>query len=278
MGATRVFALLGDPVVHSLSPAMHNAAFAATAFDAVYVARRCSTDEVATHMRALVEAGGGGNVTVPHKATAFAALDLAGRAARATGACNTFWSEDGALAGDNTDVDGFAEALRELGAAGDGPAVVIGAGGAARAAVHVLADHGATVRVHGRTAARAQGLVADALAADGARDVKYIPDPLALDAVGLVVNATPLGLSPSDPAPIDLARCAGVTAVLDMTYADRPSALAVSARERSIPYRDGRTMLLGQAAAAFRRWTGIDPPREAMRRVVFADRSADFGR
>ncbi|HYE89865.1 MAG TPA: hypothetical protein VEA38_02545, partial [Terriglobales bacterium] len=104
------FALLGDPVEHSLSPRIHNAAFQSLGLDARYTAIRCAADGVPTHMRTLA----GGNVTVPHKRVAAAAVDDARSAVRRTGACNTFWVEDGTLIGDNTDVIGFERALRGL--------------------------------------------------------------------------------------------------------------------------------------------------------------------
>jgi len=102
--STRVFALLGNPVSHSRSPLLHNAAFAAAGLDAVYVALRCAPDDVRGLLRGLAMAGGGGNVTVPHKAAAALALDWAEAEVALTGACNTFWLVDGQVCGANTDV------------------------------------------------------------------------------------------------------------------------------------------------------------------------------
>lgn len=273
---TRVFALLGSPVAHSLSPALHNAALRALGLDAVYVALGCESEHVEGLMRGLAGAGGGGNVTLPHKQVAFAALDRASVAARATGACNTFWSEDAALCGDNTDVAGFGAAVRALlagGAArgeakaaarqdppGDlGRALVLGAGGAARAAAAWLADVAGEVAVEGRTPERVGALV-DGLGAPNVRAASG-------GAAGwdLVVNATPLGLDPRDPAPLDASRVARAGAILDMTYAGSPNALERAARAAGVPYADGREMLLRQAAEAFRRWWDRDPPLDAMR-------------
>ena len=115
-GGTRVFALLGRPVAHSLSPRMHNAAFAAMGLDAVYVALDCGAESVASLIHALAGNGGGGNVTVPHKAAAACAVTrMHGVPAEA---CNTFWGEDDTVLGANTDVDGVLGALEALGAEG----------------------------------------------------------------------------------------------------------------------------------------------------------------
>ena len=113
-GSTRVFAILGDPVAHSLSPAMQNAAFRVSGLKAVYVPLRCAADDLPGLLRALSRAGGGGNVTVPHKEAAARAVDRCEPAADRLGACNTFWGEDGACVGDNTDVAGVLAALDDL--------------------------------------------------------------------------------------------------------------------------------------------------------------------
>jgi len=131
---TRVFALLGDPVAHSSSPVIQNAALEDLELDGVYVALRAvSPDEMAAFMRGLARAGGGGNVTLPHKEKAATVLDVPSQDVRRTGACNTFWSQDGKIHGDNTDVQGFARALEAF--LGEPPggyrALVLGAGGSA---------------------------------------------------------------------------------------------------------------------------------------------------
>ena len=142
---TRVLGLLGDPVSHSRSPLIQNAAIRALGLDGVYVALRCGARELPGLLRGLAHAGGGGNVTIPHKEAAYEAVDRCTDAAEATGACNTFWLADGEVWGDNTDVAGFSAALRLLlgRSISGGRALVIGAGGGARAVVHTLASHGA---------------------------------------------------------------------------------------------------------------------------------------
>jgi shikimate dehydrogenase len=159
--ATRLVALLGDPVSHSLSPRFQNAAFRAAGVDGVYLALRCDAAIVAPLLRGIAAAGGAGNVTIPHKAAAAAALDRPATAVQRTGACNTFWYEDGRVCGDNTDVAGIGRALQELagGEAAGARVLLIGAGGAASAALCALRDAGADeVVVLNRTADRAAAL------------------------------------------------------------------------------------------------------------------------
>ena len=152
---TRVFALLGDPVEDSLSPQLQNRAYGETGADGVYVALRASAEDLPGMIRSLCQAGGGGNVTLPHKEKAVTVLDRSAPAVRRTGACNTFWLEEGQIHGDNTDVAGFSRALRLLlGGPPEGMSVLLlGAGGAARAALVGLLDDGAASvrpsRTHG---------------------------------------------------------------------------------------------------------------------------------
>ena len=158
---TRVLTLLGDPVSHSLSPIIQNAACAAAGVDGVYVAMRCDRERLPALMESIAEGGGGGNVTLPHKERAAAVVKLPSEAVRRTGACNTFWSEGGKIRGDNTDVEGFRRALeRFLGRPPrDHRVLVLGAGGAARAVLLALLDEGVKdVTLHNRTVERARAV------------------------------------------------------------------------------------------------------------------------
>ena len=152
-GTTRVFAILGNPVAHSLSPTMYNAAFRVLGLPAVYVPFPCPADEVPTLIRAIGKAGGGGNVTVPHKEIAARAVDVRQDLVDEVDACNTFWSDNGCTVGDNTDVAGVLEALRELEAPST-PWLIAGTGGAARAAVMAAKSQGVRVAVTSREASR----------------------------------------------------------------------------------------------------------------------------
>jgi len=266
----RLFAVLGDPVAHSLSPTIQNAAFRAAGLDGVYVALRCTAETLPGVMRGIALAGGGGNVTVPHKEAARRVLDRAAAAAVRTGACNTFWSEAGVLCGDNTDVAGFRAAARELMPTMAGARVLLlGAGGAARAALAALEEEGgAAVTVLARTPSRAAELRerfgGSRLTVRTATD----PEDVRGQDFDLVVNATPLGLRPGDPLPLDLTTLRSVGAVLDMVYGAEPTPWVASARALGIPAVDGIPMLIAQGAAAFERWWGLPAPVAAMRAAL----------
>ena len=152
-GSTRVFAILGDPVAHSLSPLMHNAAFTALGLRAVYVPFQCSTADLPSLIQALARSGAGGNVTVPHKEIAARTVDICTPLAELVGACNTFWGENGGSAGDNTDVHGVLEALREV-QAPHAPWLIAGTGGGARAAVIAARESGVAVAISSRDPSR----------------------------------------------------------------------------------------------------------------------------
>lgn len=258
-GRTRLFVLLGDPVAHSLSPAMHSAAFHAMGVDATYVGVPCRGDDVAPLMRALARAGGGGNVTVPHKQVAFQALDrpLESRLP----ACNTFWGDEtGELLGANTDVEGIRCALAELGVV-SGDWWVLGTGGSARAVIEAARLAGARIAISSRDPARAEQLLSDA----AALGVQAAPR----DRCRVVVNTTPLGLRNDDPLPLDPEQIPAESVALDLVYAPGGTAWTSALAARSVPVRDGRTVLVAQGAAAFRHWfPGQDPPVELMRAVV----------
>ncbi|MED5199702.1 MAG: shikimate dehydrogenase, partial [Gemmatimonadota bacterium] len=158
---TRVFTILGNPVEHSLSPVIQNAAFQEARVDGVYVALRCDAEQMVGFMSGLGRSGGAGNVTLPHKEKAASVLDKPLEAVRRTGACNTFWGESGKLCGDNTDVEGFRRAQRRfLGGAATGHRVLLlGAGGAARAAlVSLIDDEAQDVLILNRTVERARAV------------------------------------------------------------------------------------------------------------------------
>jgi len=269
---TRLIALLGDPVSHSLSPAIQNAAMRAARVDGVYVALRCSAEEVGPLLRALAHAGGAGNVTVPHKEAAARAVDRRTEAAEATGACNCFWQDGGEVWGDNTDVEGVAAAIRALlGRSVTGARVLVaGAGGGARAVVHSLVRHGAEeVVVVNRTHRRAVELARRFATERTPVRVVGSAREVGGGTFDLAVNATSLGLREGDALPLDPATLPPADAALDLVYSRAGETPWVRAmRERGVPAADGREMLLMQGAAAFRRWWGVDAPLEAMRAAL----------
>lgn len=267
---TRLLALLGDPVDHSRSPGLQNAAIRAAGLDAVYVALRCSPDRFEGLLMGITGAGGAGNVTIPHKERAARVIEVPTRAVERTGACNTFWVDGGRIHGDNTDVSGFAAAARVLiGPPAGARVLVLGAGGAARAVVLALMDARAdAIHVLNRSEERARVLAQDL--DPGQRRVAVVDDPAALRREGydLVVNATPAGLHPDDAAPLGLGRIARIGAALDLVCRPGGTGWVRDARARGIPAADGAEMLLYQGADAFRRWFDRDPDLDAMRRAL----------
>lgn len=264
---TRLVALLGDPVEHSLSPVFQNAAIQAAGLDAVYLRLRCDSAHLDGLLTGIGRAGGAGNITLPHKTRAATLLDSATEAVQRTGACNTFWAEDGRIHGDNTDVEGFARAARGLiGSPAGARVLVLGAGGAARAVVLALMQERAdAVHLLNRTPARARA-VADTLDPRGRRvAVLGGVDAVEREGYDLIVNATSLGLDPADPLPLDLDRPVRVGAVLDLAYRGRGTAWVADARDRGIPAMDGLEMLVQQGAASFRRWFDREPDINVMR-------------
>lgn len=261
-GATRVFAILGNPVAHSLSPAMHNAAFKALGIPAVYVPMPCSHDDVPPLIQVLTRSGGGGNVTVPHKETAARAVEVCRELVEITDACNTFWGENGGSVGDNTDVHGVLEALREL-EAPKAPWLIAGTGGAARAAVMAAWESGVGVAVTSRDVRR-RGEFETWISSRGVE--------LASPAdCGVLINATPLGLKTGDPLPLGIDVAPRAEVALDMIYAAGETAWVRSIRPRVRRAGDGRAMLVAQGAAAFERWfPGKPAPVEVMRAAVNA--------
>lgn len=261
-GSTRVFAVLGDPVAHSLSPAMQNAAFRVLGLRAVFVALRASQEDLPGLMHALSRAGGGGNITIPHKEAAAQAVDRRLPTVERLGACNAFWGEDGATVGDNTDVPGLLAALDDLEAPA-GAWLIVGTGGAARAAVGAARERGAGVAVTSRSADRRRRFEewADG---QGVRTVEA-------DSCATVINTTPLGLTRSDPMPL-AAPPPGAKVALDMVYARGETPWTQAMRAAGLRAADGRAMLVAQGAAALERWfPGVRAPVEVMRAAVDAE-------
>ena len=253
----------GWPVAHSRSPAMHNAALAAVGLtDWRYLKLPLPSARFAETVRALPAAGFRGiNVTIPHKEAALAVADEATATAAAVGAANTLtFLPSGAIHADNTDVPGLLEAL-PVDPAGLS-ALVLGAGGSARAAVYALRSAGADVMVWNRTRERAERLVDDL----GGRVVDR-PEPAAV-----LVNCTSVGLRETDRTfkslPIQADTLGVGSYVADMVYRPGGTALIVEAERRGAAVVTGLEILVAQGAASFERWTGMTAPRKAMRGAV----------
>jgi shikimate dehydrogenase len=249
---------------------MQNAAIEAHRLDAVYVALRSPDELVAALMRSVAEAGGGGNVTVPHKRVAARSLDNSSESVLATGACNVFWwQDDRGLCGDNTDVSGFitaADTLLEASLAGS-RVLLLGAGGAARAVAYACLSCGAErVDLANRTPDKAEALYRD-LGEPAEITLLRKADGFPSAPYDLVVNATALGLDRSDPLPID-PTSVGAAAVMDLVYGAADTRFVRAAREAGLRAEDGRRMLVEQAAESFRRWFDLEPPRNRMYEAV----------
>jgi shikimate dehydrogenase len=237
--------------------------------DGVYVALRTGAEELVGFVRGLARSGGGGNITLPHKEKAATVLDVPSVAVKRTGACNTFWEEDGKIHGDNTDVEGFARALEEfLGGEPKGlRALVLGAGGAARACLVALIDGGIQeIQLLNRTRDRAR-VVARRIGGERVRVLDDQKDTVD-ESFDLVVNTTRLGLDPEDPLPLDLRALGRAGAVVDMVYGVQPTPLVRLAREMGIRAADGAEMLVQQGAVSFEHWWGVKPHLEVMRAAL----------
>jgi shikimate dehydrogenase len=256
--------VLGWPVSHSRSPAMHNAALRAVGLTGWrYQLLPIPPELFAKTVKALPQAGfRGANVTIPHKERALELADEATARARAIGAANTLVFDDrGAIRADNTDAPGLIDALP---CTPEGTtALVLGAGGSARAAVWALVDAGAReVRVWNRTAERARRLCRElgCSAVDTAQpaDLLVHCTPAGLDGRGSVFKELPLAADE-----VSRYRC-----VVDLVYTETETPLVRSARARSIPVVDGLELLVRQGALSFEQFTGIPAPRSVMRAAV----------
>jgi shikimate dehydrogenase len=263
-GATRVAGVIGDPVRHSLSPALHNAAYGALGLDWVYVAFEVPAGSGAAALDAARALGLVGlSVTMPHKHDAAQRCDeLTDRARRLASVNTVTVSERGTLHGDSTDGEGFVRSLREAGHDVDGARVLlIGAGGAARAVGLALADAGAKVEVTARrsdAAVEAARLWSGDVVAWDARDD-------AAAAATIVVNATSIGMEGDPSLPIAAAVVRAGTVYADLVYHPHVTPLLAAARSAGAPVVGGLGMLVFQAALQVERWTGQAAPVAAMR-------------
>ncbi len=268
---TRLFAVIGHPVAHSLSPAMHTAAFRALGLDAVYAAIDTPPRALSPILRALVLAGVEGlNVTVPLKEAVLPLLDRVDPAARAIGAVNTIVIRHRRMTGYNTDGEGFLRALRELGwRPGPVRAVILGAGGAARAVAWALAGaRGSRLTIANRDAARARQLAAWlARHRRGVRAAGVGLRDISLNGADLLVNATTVGMRAGDPSLVPAAALRRGMLVYDLVY-HRDTALLRAARQRGCVAAGGCSMLLYQGAASLERWLRRPAPVAAMRRAL----------
>lgn len=272
-GKAMVAGLMGWPVSHSRSPRLHGFWIDKHKLDAAYIPMAVKPEDFPLALKALPKLGFRGcNLTLPHKETALALLDRIDPAARRIGAVNTVVvAEDGTLSGRNTDVIGFVENLKAAAPTFDfraGPALVLGAGGGARAVVAGLIDQGApAVHVVNRDIARAERL---------AKELGSAVRPAGWERVGtllaeanILVNTTSLGMTGAPPLAIDLAPLKAGAVVNDIVYTPLETPLLKAARARGHLGVDGLGMLLYQGVAGFEAWFGVRPEvTEELRRWV----------
>lgn len=276
-GKTKVCAIIGDPVEHTMSPVMHNAAFREMELDFIYVAFRVRPDELTKAVDGMRALGIRGiNVTIPHKVNVIPLLDRLDPSAEKTGAVNTIVNDEGILTGFNTDGYGFLQALFGKGIDPEGKNIaVLGAGGAARAAVFTLADKKANIVILNRASGMDR---AKKLAALVTETAKYKIDVMVLDNGNLadvlkksdiLVNTTSVGMSPDNEkslVPAELLK--PKLTVFDIVYNPVNTRLLRDAAAAGAETINGVDMLVWQGARAFEIWTGKKPPVELMKKEV----------
>jgi shikimate dehydrogenase len=276
---TRVVGLIGDPVEHSVSPAMHNAAFARMGLDSVYLPFRVSKERLGEAVGGVRGFGFRGiNVTIPHKVAVMPFLDEIEAMAEKIGAVNTIENNNGKLTGCNTDAGGFLLALKQAGfEPGGKKAVVLGAGGASRAISFALAGSGAGLTILNRREELdwAEALAGSLTKAAGkqAAALELNDENLkkALEGADLLVNATSVGMHPdSDKTPLDKKLLRRGLIVFDAVYNPLQTRLMREAAEAGAKTISGLDMLIGQGALAFELWTGMKPPVAEMKKAALA--------
>src|SRR5829696_2791812 len=270
-------AVLGHPVSHSRSPAMQTAALGALGLGGewTYEAIDIEPGEFAERAGKLPGRGFVGvNVTIPHKQAALELADDASEAAERIGAANTLSFRDGGIRADNTDATGLLAALP--GPVEGRKALVLGAGGSARAAVWALAGRGAPVSVWNRTPERADELVRDLAAAGARTPAEGLLRPVSVEQIAgngyeLIINCTAVGMRDEDPfdqLPLDPERFDGDVVLVDLVYAGSEGRLVQEARRRGATAVEGLEVLVRQGGDSLRIWTGMDPPLDVMRKAA----------
>lgn len=264
----------GHPISHSRSPLIHRYWLAELGLDGSYDAINVAPEDFADFISHMAREGWiGGNVTIPHKEHAFRLAARRDAAAEAIGAVNTLWRENGEVVGGNTDAYGFAANL-DAGAPGWSDAetaIVLGAGGAARAIVFALLAAGiADIRIVNRTRERAAALAQLFVSGVGANSWSELPG--LLPSCHLLVNTTSLGMTGQAPLEVDITRLPAGAVVADIVYAPLETGLLAAARSRGLVAVDGLGMLLHQAVPGFERWFGRRPQVTAgLRAHIVAD-------
>ena len=273
-GNTQICGLIGHPVSHSLSPAMHNAAFRSLGLDYLYLPFPVTSELLA---QAIEGVRGlqwrGANITIPHKTAVMPYLDRIDPLAQQIGAVNTVVNDHGCLTGYNTDADGFWQALREVGIQPVGKrAVLIGAGGAAKAVAFILAQQGVTLHILNRTQPRAITLAHSLTQTFGQNitvaELTHENLANALATSELLIQSTSVGMHEGEPRLIPPQLLRHDLAVCDLIYRNQGTPLLRDALAIGATVMDGVGMLVWQGALAFERWTGLTAPVTLMRSEV----------
>lgn len=270
-GHARIAGIIGWPVSHSRSPRLHGHWLEKHGIDGAYIPLPIPPEHFRDAVRGLMHAGfAGANVTIPHKAAAFAVCDVVDETARRAGAVNTLTFTNGTITGTNTDGWGFLANLRAHTVNPHaGPALILGAGGGARAIAAALLAEGVAVTVSNRTASRAEQLVHDL---PGLRIVPWHQRSEAVADHALVINTTALGMENKESLTLDLSRAAPGTAIADIVYVPLETPLLRDAKAHGLTPVEGLGMLLYQGIPGFHRWFGVEPTVDgALRRFVAAD-------
>jgi shikimate dehydrogenase len=291
LGTTRLIALLGDPVAHSLSPNMHNAAFEHYGLDFAYVPLRVSSENVKTAIDALRAFNfRGANVTLPHKQAVIPFLDDITGISRRIGAVNTILNDGGRLIGTTTDPEGFLEGFRENGHSFIGRSVaILGNGGSARTIAYALLmqDRPSRVLLVARNAEKSKRLAAEIAERLGLGGTSALPAPEALTfeeyashrpQVDVVVNTTPIGMHPNvESSPLDPALLVPNQIVYDIVYVPERTRLIQDAEAKGLATVGGLGMLVHQGRASFQFWTGIKPDASMYYQAARAKLSRGIG-
>ncbi len=268
-GKTKIAGIFGDPIEHTLSPAMHNSAFNSLGLDACYVPFRVAPDDLPSAVQAIRSLNMlGVNTTVPHKENVIPLLDKVNEEASFIGAVNTITNSGGILTGYNTDGRGFMSSLSEEKISVEGKNIlIVGTGGASRAISYYLSEKASSLSLFDIDSQKAEKLVSDL--SQIRSNVSLRESIQGGEKPDILINATPLGLKTEDPLPISPDMIDSEMVICDLIYKKTP--LLKEAENRGAQSIDGSGMLLWQGVLAFELWTGMKPPVDLMRDILLSN-------